>query len=348
METEESAHYKVVAEDVKDGIAVLHEDASDGETANNHVEVGDFARNEQNSCDEGGDSGVQKDENEQSLLIDVIISVKKREFPCHKIILASCSDFFCEFFIQSAKKSPKQGSGKVETFVVNEIPMTTMEQFLEFAYTGTVYMNRKNVQNLQTAAEFFKVPLLARGCTEFIRNHMYTVTVSGDSAMGSLSSPTDVNASIQDGQEVVNASSANNGEECDLYICTQCNKTFRNKFILNLHMKCHTDEKNNSDLDSSESSVNVPSKKRIRDPNMHNYKCDICGRGYKYKHSLNEHKRKHDNKFICSRCGKSFGRKDHLENHEGIHLDRKPYSCPKCNGGFSSLKVMKRHVCRPR
>ncbi|RZC33726.1 zf-AD domain containing protein, partial [Asbolus verrucosus] len=85
-----------------------------------------------------------------------------------------------------------------------------------------------------------------------------------------------------------------------LLFCNQCNKSFKNKYILSAHVK------------------------------RHQYKghflCNVCGKGFNSQSCLTRHTRVHtgERKYECQICHKKFPSSNNLNLHSRVHSGFKP------------------------
>lgn len=79
------------------------------------------------------------------------------------------------------------------------------------------------------------------------------------------------------------------------------------------------------------------------------YVCDICGRGYSYLASLEQHKATHmpDHQCQCNGCGRLFKNNKELEEHKLTHNsdgnETRPHQCETCGRRFTLLENLHRH-----
>ncbi|XP_061537820.1 kelch repeat and BTB domain-containing protein 3 isoform X2 [Phycodurus eques] len=98
--------------------------------------------------------GVLRSFREQGLLFDFTIKVQERSFPCHRCVLAACSDFFRAMF-EAAMRERDDGS----VTLCNQFP-AVVESFLDFAYSGEILITEENVDSLFQLASFLQVNVL--------------------------------------------------------------------------------------------------------------------------------------------------------------------------------------------
>ena len=103
------------------------------------------------------------------------------------------------------------------------------------------------------------------------------------------------------------------------YKCDHCGKILSDKYVLEKHLKNHSD-----------------SRKK--------YPCDICGKDYSDKNVLKKHKAFVHNGVTklqtCSICKDQF---KYLEHHMKVHSQNITFSCDTCGKSFRRKNTLNTH-----
>ena len=93
---------------------------------------------------------------------DVTLHVEGEFFQAHKIILASCSDYFYAMFNGNMKES------KEKVIEINGCQVDIMHLVLNFVYTGSIPLHTENVESVLQAANLMLIKSLKDVCCRFL------------------------------------------------------------------------------------------------------------------------------------------------------------------------------------
>ncbi|XP_074495268.1 uncharacterized protein LOC141769765 [Sebastes fasciatus] len=76
------------------------------------------------------------------------------------------------------------------------------------------------------------------------------------------------------------------------------------------------------------------------------FKCDTCGKAFKYELRLQRHLGVHtgEKPYLCKTCGKRFCSMQAVKRHMTIHTGEKPYLCKICGKRFGYMSTLKTHI----
>lgn len=103
------------------------------------------------------------------------------------------------------------------------------------------------------------------------------------------------------------------------YKCSECEKAFRHRSVLELHMRIHSKDKP--------------------------YQCKVCGKGFRFSSYLQQHLIIHTGKkpYKCPDCGKDFAFLQNMRTHQKLHQE-KPFRCTSCRKGYSDETQLQHHM----
>lgn len=99
---------------------------------------------------------------EQENLIDVILVVEREEFKAHKVVLASCSDYFRAMFTDNMIEAHKK------RIHLNHMKRTSFRLVFEYIYTGKIILSLANVQDVLEVASYLQIWALVQTCSDYL------------------------------------------------------------------------------------------------------------------------------------------------------------------------------------
>ena len=137
-----------------------------------------------------------------------------------------------------------------------------------------------------------------------------------------------------------------------LYMCKDCNFTFKTKQSLDNHMvEIHkTEDKIRCTLCPKYFSKHYLKSHMTRGAHRIKKACSVCGKSVsKLKdHMETLHRNDSEKRFQCDQCSKGFWHTGQLRNHKmNIHLKLKPYSCRfECGQSYNDRSNRNQHEKR--
>ncbi|XP_078595063.1 kelch-like protein 24 [Branchiostoma floridae x Branchiostoma japonicum] len=102
----------------------------------------------------------------ENLLVDVILCVSGREIPCHRNVLATCSEYFRAMFCNGHLES------KEHKVIIEEQSASALQLLVDYAYTSRVTITEDNAVELMEAANFFQILPVKDACTKFLSDSL--------------------------------------------------------------------------------------------------------------------------------------------------------------------------------
>ncbi|XP_020660832.1 kelch repeat and BTB domain-containing protein 3 [Pogona vitticeps] len=99
---------------------------------------------------------------DQNIFFDFKILVNDEAIPCHRCVLAACSDFFRAMFEVNMKE---RDDGSV---TISNLSPKAVKAFLDYAYTGRIEITNDNVEMFFQLSSFLQVSLLSKACSDFL------------------------------------------------------------------------------------------------------------------------------------------------------------------------------------
>ncbi|XP_070568288.1 kelch-like protein 26 [Ptychodera flava] len=106
-------------------------------------------------------------------LSDVIVEVNSRRYNLHRVILASCSDFFRAMFTGKMKES----TDDVITLAYDSLTTEAFEIMVDFAYKSQLKLTRDNVFEVFMAADHLQMLSAMAMCAEYLLNLVDDMTI---------------------------------------------------------------------------------------------------------------------------------------------------------------------------
>lgn len=97
---------------------------------------------------------------------DVVVTIGRHTYNCHKVILASMSLYFNAMFKSGMRES------RAGTVNLHNIEHKIFEAVLRFMYTGSIVIAQDDVEGLLEAAVMLQIKCLQDQCEQFLQKQI--------------------------------------------------------------------------------------------------------------------------------------------------------------------------------
>ncbi|XP_030374565.1 zinc finger protein 1 homolog [Scaptodrosophila lebanonensis] len=134
--------------------------------------------------------------------------------------------------------------------------------------------------------------------------------------------------------------------------CQHCKKLFRNYSRMMRHQATHFPERPQYDCEQCDRSYRTKQALKVHVETKHEwtgYSCSVCGKLYAIRKALEIHMRYHtgDFPYACDQCDKKYAQSSHLKVHKNVHHRKQRFICdyPNCGKFFTSSNSLRNHQC---
>lgn len=110
---------------------------------------------------------------EEKRLLDFTIRVGECKFRVHKLVLATCSDYFKAMFLNDSLESQ---SNEV---TLKDVSPDSMKAILDFFYSSSLTITNETVQDILITASMIQLPEIMKLCSEYIKKRIDTTNCLG-------------------------------------------------------------------------------------------------------------------------------------------------------------------------
>ncbi|XP_062545574.1 zinc finger protein pita-like isoform X2 [Armigeres subalbatus] len=135
--------------------------------------------------------------------------------------------------------------------------------------------------------------------------------------------------------------------ETHVFPCTECERTFPLRQLLEIHIKNHSRERNHpcEMCDRRFFTKYDLSKHMLTHTGERPFICIICKAAFSRSTLLTRHQKIHKDqpKFLCMYCERTFLSNEDLQKHFEYHQKKRPFQCQKCSKSFAYKQGLERH-----
>ncbi|XP_026147803.1 kelch-like protein 40b [Mastacembelus armatus] len=103
---------------------------------------------------------------ENDKLVDCVLKIKDKEFPCHRLVLCACSSYFRAIFLSDLEESKKK------EIVLEDVEPGVMGLVLKYLYTSKINVTEQNVQDIFAVANMYQIPSIFTVCVSFLQKRL--------------------------------------------------------------------------------------------------------------------------------------------------------------------------------
>lgn len=103
---------------------------------------------------------------ENDKLVDCVLKIKDKEFPCHRLVLCACSSYFRAIFLSDLDESKKK------EIVLEDVEPGVMGLILKYLYTSKINVTEQNVQDIFAVANVYQIPSIFTVCVSFLQKRL--------------------------------------------------------------------------------------------------------------------------------------------------------------------------------
>ncbi|GAB6023767.1 hypothetical protein CHUAL_014220 [Chamberlinius hualienensis] len=102
----------------------------------------------------------------RNLLLDVTLITDGQHFKAHRVVLASCSDYFRAMFTDALKES------QLNEIYLKGVSAEGMRYLLEYVYTSRLAINLANIQDILAAANHVQMFSIVEACSRYLQEQL--------------------------------------------------------------------------------------------------------------------------------------------------------------------------------
>ncbi|OWF45064.1 kelch-like protein 26 [Mizuhopecten yessoensis] len=99
-------------------------------------------------------------------LFDVILTAQNQKFPAHRVVLASCCQYFRAMFTDGLMECQQT------EIQLNGVTATGIHSLIDFAYTSKILLNFDNIEDILLSANHIQMLPVLKACSDFLKDHL--------------------------------------------------------------------------------------------------------------------------------------------------------------------------------